>query len=358
MFADKIVRERTADIELSNRVQILVRTANLATVRGYTLACAILEEVSFWKVEGQNPDREILSALRPALSTVPSSMLLAISSPYSRSGIMYESYRDHFGRDDSEALVWRAPTVVMNPTISQKYVDKELSKDPEAARAEWLAEFRKDISNFLPLEWIQGAIVDGRYELGSAGFHYKAFTDPSGGAGDAFTLAIGHSEGDKLVLDVLKSVKPPFNPQVVAKDYSELLKEYSLTKVKGDRYSAQWVVSAFQGHGIKYVQSDLSKSQIYLEFEPLLAQGRCELLDNRTLFNELRGLERRTGRSGKDSVDHGPRGKDDSANATAGVLVELAAGAGRVFPKLKAGSLDHVRLSRVEEAKEGSRPHH
>jgi hypothetical protein len=284
-------------------------------------------------------------------------MLLAISSPYSRSGIMFENFKEHFGRDDSGALVWRAPTVVMNPTISQEYIDKELEKDPEAARAEWLAEFRKDVSSFLPLEWIQDAVIDGRYELGSAGFTYRAFTDPSGGAGDAFTLAIGHSEGDKLVLDVLKSVKPPFNPHKVVKDYADILKEYGLTKVKGDRYSAQWVVSAFQGHGIRYVHSDLSKSQIYLEFEPLLAQGRCELLDNKTLFNELRGLERRTGRTGKDRVDHGPRGKDDSANATAGVLVELAAGAGRVFPRLRAGSVEYVPTNRVQAVKEVSRPH-
>jgi hypothetical protein len=245
----------------------------------------------------------------------------------------------------------------MNPTISQKYIDKELLKDPEAARAEWLAEFRKDVSSFLPLEWIQDAVIDGRYELGAAGFTYKAFTDPSGGAGDAFTLAIGHSEGDKLVLDVLKSVKPPFNPHKVVKDYSDFLKRYGLTKVKGDRYSAQWVVSAFQSNGIRYVYSDLNKSQIYLEFEPLLAQGRCELLDNKALFNELRGLERRTGRTGKDRVDHGPRGNDDSANATAGVLVELAAGAGRVFPKLRAGDLEYVSSNRIKKVKEVSRPH-
>ena len=35
-------------------------------------------------------------------------------------------------------------------------------------------------------------------------------------------------------------------------------------------------------------------------------------------------LDRRTGRSGKDSVDHGPRGHDDVANAAAGALVAAA----------------------------------
>jgi len=39
----------------------------------------------------------------------------------------------------------------------------------------------------------------------------------------------------------------------------------------------------------------------------------------------LHGLERRTARGGRDSIDHGPGAKDDVANAAAGVLV-LASG--------------------------------
>jgi hypothetical protein len=33
---------------------------------------------------------------------------------------------------------------------------------------------------------------------------------------------------------------------------------------------------------------------------------------------QICGLERRTGRSGKDSIDHAPNGHDDLANAVAG----------------------------------------
>ncbi len=35
------------------------------------------------------------------------------------------------------------------------------------------------------------------------------------------------------------------------------------------------------------------------------------------------GLERRTSRGGRDSIDHGPGGHDDLANAVAGVLYLL-----------------------------------
>ena len=38
---------------------------------------------------------------------------------------------------------------------------------------------------------------------------------------------------------------------------------------------------------------------------------------------QLVGLERRTARGGRDSIDHGPRGHDDVVNAAAGALVLL-----------------------------------
>jgi hypothetical protein len=40
---------------------------------------------------------------------------------------------------------------------------------------------------------------------------------------------------------------------------------------------------------------------------------------------QLLGLERKTARGGKDSIDHAPGGKDDVANAVAGVAYLLRA---------------------------------
>jgi hypothetical protein len=49
-------------------------------------------------------------------------------------------------------------------------------------------------------------------------------------------------------------------------------------------------------------------------------------VDHARLRAQFAGLERRTGRSGRDSIDHGPSGHDDVCNAAAGALV-LAHGA-------------------------------
>jgi hypothetical protein len=49
-------------------------------------------------------------------------------------------------------------------------------------------------------------------------------------------------------------------------------------------------------------------------------RGAVSIPDLPPLIRELRLLERRTHRSGKDSVDHGTGGADDHANALAGAM--------------------------------------
>jgi hypothetical protein len=53
----------------------------------------------------------------------------------------------------------------------------------------------------------------------------------------------------------------------------------------------------------------------------MLNSRRVELLDHPKLVAQLVGLERRTARSGRDSIDHAPGAHDDVANAAAGALL-------------------------------------
>ena len=72
----------------------------------------------------------------------------------------------------------------------------------------------------------------------------------------------------------------------------------------------------------------MPKSQISLESLPLWTRGLVSIPDHKYLIRELRLLERRTSRQGKDTVDHGRGGSDDYANAVAGMLVECSAKSG------------------------------
>jgi hypothetical protein len=122
----------------------------------------------------------------------------------------------------------------------------------------------------------------------------------------------------------VRRIKPPGNPSGVVQEYAALLKSYRCYSVTGDRYAGEWVRELFEKHGITYRHSELSKSELYVEALPLFTQGRIDLLDFQPLTVELLQLERRTTRSGRDSVDHPPQGHDDLANVVCGVCVLLA----------------------------------
>ena len=57
----------------------------------------------------------MLAALRPAMATVPDSLLLGLSSPYAARGELYQAVERSFGQDDPHVLVWNADSASMNP---------------------------------------------------------------------------------------------------------------------------------------------------------------------------------------------------------------------------------------------------
>lgn len=318
MLERMIQREEKESIELTNRTVIEVSTASFRAVRGYTVAACIADELAFWRSdESANPDWEILNALRPAMATLDGK-LIALSSPYSRRGALWDTYKRHFGKP-GPILVAQAPSKTMNPDLPERVIAEAMNRDPQAARAEYFAEFRADLEQFMSREAVEKSARPGPVELPfTRGNTYLAFTDPSGGGADGFTLAIGHVEGDRTIVDVLRERKGP--PGAIVAEYAELLKAYGVREVTGDRYAGSWPEQEFQRHGITYRSAGKSKSELYVDALAAFNSERVELPpDDRTL-NQLIALERRTSRAGKDSVDHPSGGHDDRANAVAGLL--------------------------------------
>jgi hypothetical protein len=150
---------------------------------------------------------------------------------------------------------------------------------------------------------------------------YHGFADPSGGSADSFTLCVGHYLYDQqaVVIDALRETKPPFSPEAVVDEFATLLESYGVSRITGDKYAGVWPVAEFNKVSITYEQSAKPKSDLYVDLLPLINSRRIELLDHPRLVSQLVGLERRTARSGKDSIDHGPGGHDDVCNAVAGL---------------------------------------
>ena len=313
-------------IVLKNGVVIEIHTGTIASPRGRTYIAVLADEIAFWSSEDSaNPDVEVIAAVRPGLVSIPGSMLLMASSPYSKRGVLWRTYREHFGKE-SRVLVWRGTTEEMNPLIDPELIKEAYEADPASASSEYGAEFRSDVSGYIDREVVEALLVPGRGELPRlVGQHYHAFVDVSGGSHDSMVLAIGHAEAQVGVLDLIDERRPPFSPEAVTAEFAQRLRGYGVTEVFGDRYAALWPVERFREHGITYTVSERSKSQIYQELLPLINSKKLELLDSGRLITQLCSLERRTGRgTGRDIIDHPPGAHDDVANATAGVLVAVA----------------------------------
>jgi hypothetical protein len=323
----RMIERQTADtFDLTNRVSIEIHVASFRSSRGYTIIAALCDEIAFWRNdESANPDKEILASLRPAMATIPNAMLLCASSPYARRGEMWNAYRKHYGKDNN-VLVWKASTRTMNPSVPQRIIDAAYEDDAASASAEYGGEFRIDVETFISREVVDAAIIPGRFELPRIeGAGYVAFVDPSGGSGhDSMTMAIAHMEGDRAILDCVREVKPPLSPDSVTKEFADTIKSYGIASCRGDNYAGLWPRERFAAHGVDYQRSTPVRSDIYLTLLPMLNSRRIELLDHTRLTGQLCALERFTGRSGKDSINHAPGAHDDVINAAAGALVMAA----------------------------------
>jgi hypothetical protein len=349
-----------SEIELKGGVTIEVVTRSYRTVRGRSVCVAVLDELAFWRDDDSaNPDSEVLNAVRASMATFGGdAMVIAGSSPYAKRGVLWDAFRRWHGKDDSRNLVWQAATRTMNPTVPQDFIDAEFERDPASAAAEYGAEFRSDIAAFVDLAVLEVCTADGLFEIPPvSGTAYVAFCDPSGGSSDSMTLAVAHREDDGVaVLDCVREVAAQFSPEIVVEDFCRTLAAYGVAKVCGDRYAGEWPAEQFAKRNVTYEPSEKVKSDIYRDMLPLLNSRKCELLDNRRLISQLHGLERRTARGGKDSIDHGPGSHDDVANAVAGALVLAAGDVGYVAMWQKFGEYlsDPPARQRLDAATEAA----
>src|SRR5439155_25924753 len=96
------------------------------------------------------------------------------------------------------------------------------------------------------------------------------------------------------------------------------LNRYRVTTIVGDRYAGEWPREQFRKRGVTYEPSDLSASDLFRELLPRLNTRTIALLDHPRAIGQLASLDRKVGRN-RDVIGHPRNGKNDVANAIAGV---------------------------------------
>ena len=330
-----LVSNRTQDTltlkSCGKRIEIRVRPSHYGRLRGPTAIGAILNELAFWPSaeNSLNPDKRVVEALRPSMMTT-SGMMISISSPYAKSGELWRLFQNHFGVENDPALVIQAETTTLNPTIPKAKVARELTRDPSAARSEWLGEFRNDVEGYINRDVVQGCVGPGIEErTPDPAVTYRCFVDASSGnlGGDSMAMCIGHLDetDDVVIIDCIKEFKPEFNPSVAVQEFARLMSCYNVSECQGDKFASGFIAQEFDRHNISYAADAPGKSELYLQLIALLNSKLIKLLDNEKLVNQLVSLQRKLARNGsRESIDHRPGLHDDVANCCAGVAVSLA----------------------------------
>jgi hypothetical protein len=324
-----IVRRTADSIDLSNGIRLEVRPASFRTLRGPTYIAVIADEIAFWytSVDYANPDTEILAAVRPGLLTTHGPLLMA-SSVYAKTGALYDAYRKYFGLNGPpEILVAHATTRALNPSIPQAEIDLALERDPVANRAEYLSEWRSDVEGFIPREIVESRVGDYLELPPRSDVNYCCFIDQASGVpeGDSFAAAISHHAGDRVTIDAIREVRPPFDFfEVIHTALLPLCRAYGVSEVVGDNFGGELAKEPIRRAGIGFRLAEKHKSGLYSDpFLGMLNARRIHLPRHERAINQICSLERSVQRSGRDQITHPTHGHDDIANSIAGA-VDLA----------------------------------
>jgi hypothetical protein len=107
----EIASTTRAEIRLKNGIVIAIHPNSFRSVRGRTLVACIFDELAYWRDDSTaTPDSEVYTAVLPALLTT-NGMLVGISSPYRRVGLLHAKHKQYFGVDNDDTLVVQGPTV-------------------------------------------------------------------------------------------------------------------------------------------------------------------------------------------------------------------------------------------------------
>jgi len=319
----ELVTGRTQDtISLANGIDLEVKSANAATIRGISAVAILADEAAFWQTDSasQNADTDILNAARPALATT-GGPLVVISSPHARKGEVFDLWEKNYGeKGDPGIMVVHGESRTFNSSLSQAVVDRALKRNPAAAAAEYLAQWRSDLESFVTLDTLRACTGNFAERPPIPGVEYVGGIDFAGGSGeDSMALAFCHFDdvAQKVIVDFAKEWAPNFSPADVIAEVAGLCKRYGVPTLIGDAAFGDFPREMLRKLGIGYRKADYTTSGCFSELLPLLNSHECELPRHQVLLTQLGALERKPSSRGKEFIGHPPNCHDDVAAAVA-----------------------------------------
>src|SRR5262249_56726124 len=98
------------------------------------------DELAFYRLEWQSDsDVEVQASIRRGMIAFPDTRLVKVSRPYMKGGVLYDDFTRGFGQDDPDFLLWRASSLLMNPSLRAGRLERERRLDPSRFAREYEA---------------------------------------------------------------------------------------------------------------------------------------------------------------------------------------------------------------------------
>ena len=326
-----VVKERKSEIELRNGITIACQPCSQITVRGYSVVCAICDELGFWVHEetAANPEREVIAALRPAMATLTKTKLIKISTPCRKEGILWHDFQE---RESLPYPVWQASSKEMNPTLSDDFLEGAQRENNEHFRREYLAEFTDSLVGWITWEILEPCIVRGCREFPRvSNGTYVAAVDPAFTHSD-FGFAILH-RSDNEHINVAFAARwtgtrnAPLNLESVSIQINDVLQRFGINSLVGDQHCFPVLRQHFEKAGLFYREfrfGDHSRASIFGNLRQLIAQQKISFVDEPELLRQLRSLDEIRTTNGNIDIRPPSSSKDDMAIAVAVGAFELS----------------------------------
>jgi hypothetical protein len=334
--------EQAKELILINDLRILSVPCNSTAARGLPIYCLMFDEQAHYRLEGVKADREIDDALRPRQSQFPGAKCLQISTPAGKQGLFWDTFDEGF--QVSDRLTIHAETRVMNPLISQDFIDKRYVRDPDVAAREFGAVFAEQVSGFfescmdkLKTLFTLPAGEDFPYQ---AGHNYFASIDQSGLTGnDRWGFAICHNDrtADMVYVDVYREWATK-NLRGILATIKEQCNLFHIRKVKGDRYAKGLIEQLLNENGIELEIRDMLPA-VYVDFKTLVVSGKIAMPDDNSLRTSLMRTQAYYGRSNTLSIgqERSKQGHGDLANAVVTAAADCSKDPGYILEPVGAG---------------------
>ena len=293
---EKVAEDR---IILKTGVVILSLPASARAARGYTASTLVFDEAAFYvDTNGNSSAEAIYTALEPTTATFGEMARIVITTSVgAKSGLVFDLYDRAISGELEDYFITKVPTTEMNPKVAQRTISAALKRDPEAGAAEYLAEFRERSEAFFSSEMIDRCI--------DRSFKFPAFKkkdhdivimaiDPAL-LRDRYAYAVGHFQDGTVIIDYVKALKPPVDPNEAESLIAVLNDKYKPFKILCDNASTVQRLKP-KIKAMEYAPfTRPMKLKIYGSLKEAINLETIVLPNDTELIDELKSLQIRNG---------------------------------------------------------------